>query len=160
MRSDRLFSPLILVLLALFALVAGPDSRAQETPPVKARYTKHEYQIAMRDGVKLFTSVYVPKDASQKYPMKYRKSWSKPEPMKPNEVTHIPFAMPDVNHTFRKGHRIMIHIQSAWFPLVDRNPQKFMNIYQAKDGDFQKATQRIYHSAKFPTHLKISVLKP
>jgi uncharacterized protein len=91
---------------------------------------------------------------------KYRKSWSKPEPMKPNEVTHIPFAMPDVNHTFKKGHRIMIHIQSAWFPLVDRNPQKFMNIYQAKDEDFQKATQRIYRSAKFPTHLKISVLKP
>jgi putative CocE/NonD family hydrolase len=64
-----LFSPLILVSLALFALAAGPGSRAQETPPVKARYTKHEYQIAMRDGVKLFTSVYVPKDASQKYPI-------------------------------------------------------------------------------------------
>lgn len=91
---------------------------------------------------------------------KYRKSWSKPEPMKPNEVTHIPFAMPDINHTFKKGHRIMIHVQSAWFPLVDRNPQKFLNIYQAKDGDFQKATQRIYRSAKFPTHLKVGVLKP
>jgi hypothetical protein len=91
---------------------------------------------------------------------KYRKSWSKPEPMKPNEATRIPFAMPDINHTFKKGHRIMIHIQSAWFPLVDRNPQKFLNIYQAKDEDFQKATQRIYRSAKFPTHLKVSVLKP
>lgn len=91
---------------------------------------------------------------------KYRKSWSKPEPMNPNEVTHIPFAMPDINHTFKKGHRIMFHIQSAWFPLVDRNPQKFLNIYQAKDEDFQKATQRIYRSAKFPTHVKISVLKP
>jgi len=91
---------------------------------------------------------------------KYRKSWSKPEPMKPNEVTHIPFAMPDINHTFKKGHRIMIHIQSTWFPLVDRNPQKFLNIYQAKDEDFQKATQRIYRSAKFPTQLKVSVLKP
>lgn len=91
---------------------------------------------------------------------KYRKSWSKPEPLKPNEVTHIPFAMPDINHTFKKGHRIMIHIQSAWFPLLDRNPQKFLNIYQAKDEDFQKATQRIYRSAKFPTHLKVSVLKP
>jgi len=91
---------------------------------------------------------------------KYRKNWSKPEPMKPNEVTHIPFAMPDINHTFKKGHRIMIHIQSSWFPLVDRNPQKFLNIYQAKDEDFQKATQRIYRSAKFPTHLKVSVLKP
>jgi putative CocE/NonD family hydrolase len=91
---------------------------------------------------------------------KYRKSWSKPEPMKPNEVTRISFAMPDINHTFKKGHRIMIHVQSSWFPLVDRNPQKFLNIYQAKNEDFQKATQRIYRSAKFPTHLKISVLKP
>ncbi len=90
---------------------------------------------------------------------KYRKSWSKPEPLKPNEVMHIPFAMPDINHTFKKGHRIMIHIQSTWFPLADRNPQKFMNIYQAKDEDFQKATQRIYRSVKFPTHLKLSVLK-
>ncbi len=90
---------------------------------------------------------------------KYRKSWSKPEPMKPNEVTHVPFAMPDVNHTFKKGHRIMIHIQSSWFPLVDRNPQKFVNIYKAKDEDFQKATQRIYRSSKYATRLKINVLK-
>src|SRR5215510_7236122 len=90
---------------------------------------------------------------------KYRKSWSKPEPMKPDEVTNIPFAMPDINHTFKKDHRIMIHIQSSWFPLVDRNPQKFVNIYQAKDEDFQKATQRIYRSAKFPTQLKVGVLK-
>src|SRR5262245_54557954 len=78
MRSNRLFSPLILVLLALFALAAGPDSRAQETSPVKARYMKHEYQIAMRDGVKLCTSVYVPKDASapvQSEPLAYPGSW-------------------------------------------------------------------------------------
>ncbi|MGH9851029.1 MAG: CocE/NonD family hydrolase, partial [Blastocatellia bacterium] len=90
---------------------------------------------------------------------KYRRSWSKPEPLKPNEVTHIPFALPDINHTFKQGHRIMIHLQSTWFPLADRNPQKFLNIYQAKDEDFQKAAQRVYRSAKFPTHLKVSVLK-
>lgn len=90
---------------------------------------------------------------------KYRKSWSKPEPLKPNEVTHIPFAMPDINHTFKKGHRIMIHIQSTWFPLVDRNPQRFLNIYQAKDSDFQKATQRIYRSARLASRLKVNVLK-
>ena len=90
---------------------------------------------------------------------KYRNSWLKPEALKPNEVTRIGFAMPDVNHNFQKGHRIMLQIQSTWFPLVDRNPQKFMNIYQAKDEDFQKATQRIYHSAKFPTSLKVKVLK-
>ncbi len=90
---------------------------------------------------------------------KYRHSWAKPEALKPNEVTRIPFAMPDVNHNFQKGHRIMLHIQSSWFPLVDRNPQRFLNIYQAKDSDFQKATQRIYRSAKFPTSVKVNVLK-
>ncbi len=90
---------------------------------------------------------------------KYRNSWSKPETMKPNEVTHIPFKMPDINHNFRKGHRIMVHIQSSWFPLVDRNPQKFLNIYKAKDEDFQKATQRIYRSSKYATRLKVNVLK-
>src|SRR5262245_57208237 len=74
MRSNRLFSPLILVALALLALAAGPGSRAQETSPVKARYTKHEYQITMRDGVKLFTSVYVPKDAAQKYPIRMQRT--------------------------------------------------------------------------------------
>lgn len=90
---------------------------------------------------------------------KYRNSWSKPEAMKPNVVTRIPFKMPDVNHTFKKGHRIMIHIQSTWFPLVDRNPQRFLNIYKARDEDFQKATQRIYRSGKSATRLKVSVLK-
>ena len=90
---------------------------------------------------------------------KYRKSWAQPEPMKPNEVTPLSFALPDINHTFKKGHRIMVQVQSTWFPLVDRNPQKFINIYQAKDEDFQKATQRIYRSSKFNSHLKVNVLK-
>jgi putative CocE/NonD family hydrolase len=90
---------------------------------------------------------------------KYRKSWSKPEPLKPNEVTPINFAMPDINHNFKKGHRIMIQVQSSWFPLVDRNPQKFLNIYRAKDEDFQRANQRIYHSSKSASRLKVNVLK-
>lgn len=81
------------------------------------------------------------------------------EALKPGQVTRVPFAMPDINHTFKKGHRMMIHIQSTWFPLVDRNPQKFLNIYAAKDSDFQKATQRVYRSAKSPSQLKVSVLK-
>src|SRR5262249_55273999 len=69
MQSKRSFLSLILILFAPLALSLGSDSIAQEAEPVKARYTKHEYQIAMRDGVKLFTSVYVPKDGSQKYPI-------------------------------------------------------------------------------------------
>ena len=90
---------------------------------------------------------------------KYRHSFSKPEPMKPGQVTPVNFDMPDVNHTFQKGHKIMVQIQSTWFPLVDRNPQKFVNIYTATEADFQQATQRIYHAGKTSSHLKLQMLK-
>jgi putative CocE/NonD family hydrolase len=79
---------------------------------------------------------------------RFRNSFEKPEPMAPNKVEKIEYAMPDVNHTFLKGHRVMVQIQSSWFPLVDRNPQKFVNIYTAKESDFQKATQHVYHSSR------------
>ena len=59
----------------------------------------------------------------------------------------VKFALQDVLHTFRPGHRLMVQVQSSWFPLVDRNPQKFVDIYNAKDSDFQKATQRVYGSS-------------
>jgi uncharacterized protein len=79
---------------------------------------------------------------------RFRNSFEKPEAMAPNKIEKIEYAMPDVNHTFVKGHRVMVQIQSSWFPLVDRNPQKFVNIYTAKESDFQKATQRVYHSSR------------
>ena len=79
---------------------------------------------------------------------RFRNSFERPEAMAPNKVEKIEYVMPDVNHTFLKGHRVMVQIQSSWFPLVDRNPQKFVNIYAAKDSDFQKATQRVYHSSR------------
>ena len=79
---------------------------------------------------------------------RFRKSFESPEPMAPNKVEKIEYTMPDVNHTFVKGHRVMVQIQSSWFPLVDRNPQKFVNIYTAKESDFQKATQHVYHSSR------------
>jgi predicted acyl esterase len=78
---------------------------------------------------------------------KYRDSFEKPEAFVPNKPTNVKFTLPDVAHTFKKGHRLMIQIQSSWFPLVDRNPQQFMDIYQAKDADFKKATIRIYNNA-------------
>lgn len=78
---------------------------------------------------------------------KYRNSWSKPEAMVPGKKTKVEYSMPDIFHTWQKGHRLMIQVQSTWFPLVDRNPQKFLNIYAAKDSDFQKATQHIYCSS-------------
>ena len=66
--------------------------------------------------------------------------------------------MPDAYHTFRRGHRIMVHVQSSWFPLVDRNPQKFVDIYNAKKDDFQKATQRVYRSKQAPSSVRLTVL--
>lgn len=77
---------------------------------------------------------------------KFRNSFEKPEPFVPGQPTALNFALPDINHTFRRGHRIMVQIQSTWFPLVDRNPQKFENIPDATEADFQKATERVYHS--------------
>lgn len=79
---------------------------------------------------------------------KFRNSFSEPQPLISGEITKIEFQMPDVFHTFRKGHRIMVQVQSSWFPLVDRNPQQFVDIYQAGPEDFIKATQRIYRSKK------------
>jgi putative CocE/NonD family hydrolase len=90
---------------------------------------------------------------------KYRNSFEKPEAFVPGKVTEVKYSMPDVAHTFKKGHRIMIQVQNSWFPLVDRNPQKFVDIYKCQDSDFQKATQRIYHDASYPSHIEVSVLK-
>jgi putative CocE/NonD family hydrolase len=86
---------------------------------------------------------------------KFRDSFEKPEPFEPGKVTKVEYVMPDAYHTFRRGHRIMVQVQSSWFPLVDRNPQKFMDIYHAKAGDFQKATQRVYRSAESPSQVRV-----
>jgi hypothetical protein len=76
---------------------------------------------------------------------RYRNGFDKPESFKPGKITEVKFDLPDVAHTFMPGHRMMIQVQSSWFPLGDRNPQQFINIYEAKDEDFIKATHRIYH---------------
>ncbi|HXQ74609.1 MAG TPA: CocE/NonD family hydrolase [Pyrinomonadaceae bacterium] len=90
---------------------------------------------------------------------RFRNSFSKPEAMEPGKITKIEFTLPDVNHAFQRGHRIMVQIQSSWFPLVDRNPQKFVDIYRATEADFQKATQRVYHAGANASRLTVSVLK-
>jgi uncharacterized protein len=84
---------------------------------------------------------------------KFRNSLEKPEPFVPNQPAAVNFTLSDVAHTFRAGHKIMVQLQSTWFPLVDRNPQKFVDIYSAQEADFQKATQRVYHSSEMPSHL-------
>lgn len=90
---------------------------------------------------------------------RYRNSFSNPEAFKPNKTETVRFELPDVAHTFQKGHRIMIQIQSSWFPLADRNPQEFVNIYEASDSDFRKATIRIYHDAANASHIILPVVK-
>jgi putative CocE/NonD family hydrolase len=90
---------------------------------------------------------------------KFRNSLEKPEPFIPNEVTRVEFTIPDSLHTFRKGHRIMIQIQSSWFPLVDRNPQKFVDIYSATEADFHKATQRVYRSGSRRSSVRLMRLR-
>jgi uncharacterized protein len=91
---------------------------------------------------------------------KFRNNLVKPEPFVPNQATPVNFTMQDVAHTFRTGHKIMVHVQSTWFPLIDRNPQSFLDIYSAKESDFQKATQRVYHTGEMPSHLEVLQISP
>ncbi|MFY9556874.1 MAG: CocE/NonD family hydrolase [Blastocatellia bacterium] len=88
---------------------------------------------------------------------KFRNGFEHPEPMIPNKPTQISYDLPDVYHTFRKGHKIMVQVQSSWFPLVDRNPQKFLEIPKATATDFQKATQRIYRSRSLSSSVTVWV---
>jgi uncharacterized protein len=89
---------------------------------------------------------------------RFRNSPERPEAFVPNQPAQVTFSMPDVHHTFRRGHRIMIQVQSSWFPLVDRNPQTFVDIFRATESDFVKATQRVYRSATMPSHVTFRVL--
>ncbi len=89
---------------------------------------------------------------------KFRNGFEKPEPFTPGKVDWSNFDMPDVNHTFRRGHRIMVQVQSTWFPLIDKNPQKFMDIPEAKMTDFEKATERVYRSAGEASGVQVHVL--
>ncbi|WP_184547363.1 CocE/NonD family hydrolase [Mucilaginibacter sp. FT3.2] len=120
-----------------------PDTYANPIPNPK-NVTLAGYQMLIRGEV---------------FRGRFRNSFEKPEAFVPGKVTEIKYALPDVGHTFRKGHRIMIQVQNSWFPLVDRNPQKFVDIYQATDADFQKATHRIYHDVQNKSSVKITVLE-
>ncbi|MCF8239768.1 MAG: CocE/NonD family hydrolase [Melioribacteraceae bacterium] len=86
---------------------------------------------------------------------KFRNTYDKPEPFVPNQVTNVNFILPDIMHTFKKGHRIMVQVQSSMFPLFDRNPQTFCDIYTAGEEDFQKATHRVYTSYDHPSRIVV-----
>jgi putative CocE/NonD family hydrolase len=90
---------------------------------------------------------------------RFRSSFSQPEALQPNEVAAIHYAMPDINHTFLRGHRIVVQVQSSWFPLTDLNPQTFVPISGARPSDFVKATQRVFHKPDAASSLVLPVLK-
>ena len=89
---------------------------------------------------------------------KYRNSFEKPSPFKPGAVEQVRFELPDIAHCFKKGHRVMIQIQSSWFPLADRNPQQFMNIYQAEEKDFVPSVIQVHHDVKNSSSIVLPVL--
>lgn len=89
---------------------------------------------------------------------RWRKSFSKPEAMIPNRPETVEWTLQDVFHTIKKGHRLMVQVQSSWFPLIDRNPQTFVDINTAKASDFKTATQRVYHSRALPSQITLSIL--
>jgi hypothetical protein len=90
---------------------------------------------------------------------RYHKSFEKPEPLVANKVTEFNIDLIHKDHTFKKGHKIMVQVQSTWFPIIDRNPQKYVeNIFKAKDSDYVSATQRIFRSKRFASGIKLPVL--
>jgi putative CocE/NonD family hydrolase len=91
---------------------------------------------------------------------KFRDSLATPAPFVPSQPTRVAWSMNDIFHTFKKGHRIMVQIQSTWFPLMDRNPQVFMNINEAKPGDYKKATHTVFHDVARPSGVSVGLLDP
>jgi putative CocE/NonD family hydrolase len=96
--------------------------------------------------------------ASEIFRGRYRRSFEKPQAIAANQVNEYTIDLHGNDYCFLKGHRIMVQVQSSWFPLYDRNPQKFVdNIFLAKESDFQAATQRIFRSSRFPSHITVMV---
>ena len=110
-------------------------------------------------GKDVFMSNYEQMVRSEEMRGKYRGSFSNPEPFVPGKVTPVNFELQDILHTFKKGHRIMVQVQSTSFPLIDRNPQVFEDIMKAKDTDFKKAKEKVYTSSTNPSFLKVRVME-
>jgi len=90
---------------------------------------------------------------------KFREGLDKPKPFEPGKPTLVKFSLPDANHTFRPGHKIQVQVQSSWFPLVDRNPQTFCDIYAAKDEDFKAQTHKVYRDNEHASKVMVRVVK-
>jgi putative CocE/NonD family hydrolase len=120
------------------------------------------------DNISGTDALYKGKDSMNGYQMmvrgeimrgKFRNSFEFPEPFVPNKITRVKYELPDVAHTFQKGHRIMVQIQSSWFPVADRNPQTFTDIYKATEADFQKASIKVFHTEGVTSKLVLPVVE-
>ncbi len=118
---------------------APPNKRVMDTPP-------------------LFMGGYQQLLRGEPFRAKFRNSWEKPEPLTPGKEADLNFTMPDLFHTFRRGHRIMIQVQSSWFPLADRNPQTFTDIPNARPEEFQKATEQVFHQKDAASGVEVLVM--
>jgi predicted acyl esterase len=174
-------SHLCVLATLLFAVPGG----AQQPPP-KPAFTFEEVMIPVRDGAHLQTVILTPTAQQNAWdpaagptpgqyarslngyelPMamevrrgRYNTSYEHPRPLAPNTVVDWKIPLRDRDHLFLKGHRLMVQVQSTWFPLIDRNPQKFVpSIYRATAADFVKATQRVYCTPSMPSHIVLPVV--
>ena len=120
---------------------AGDEEKGSDVPPPQLNMAGYQ-QLVRGDPIR----------------GKFRHSFEKPEPFTPNQAEEVDYKMSDINHTFRRGHRIMVQVQSTWFPLVDLNPQTFVDIPSAKPADFQKATERVFHAPAMYSGVQVQVL--
>ncbi len=157
-ETDPLSEPLTIagrLIVDLFASTSGTDSdfivKLIDVYPGKPE-TDDPYLARMGHYQMLLSG--------EVFRARYRRSFSHPAPMTPNRPERIEIDLRDKNHRFLMGHRIMVQVQSTWFPVIDRNPQVFTNIYRAEASDFRKATQRIYRSKRLPSCVAVHVLKP
>jgi putative CocE/NonD family hydrolase len=118
---------------------APPNKRVMDSPP-------------------LFMGGYQQLLRGEPFRAKFRNSWEKPEPLTPGKEADLNFTMPDLFHTFRRGHRIMVQVQSSWFPLTDRNPQTFTDIPNARPEEFQKATEQVFHQKDAASGVEVLVM--
>ena len=126
-----------------------PDDFRYDTPPPSGEVGRGPYPMG---GYQMLVRGEIMRG-------KYRNSFATPEAFVPGTITEVKYTLPDVAHTFKKGHKLMIQIQSSWFPLADRNPQKFTDIYHCSDEDFQKSTIRIYHDRQSQTKFILPVIQ-
>ena len=136
----------------------GDGRRERATPPPPGRWEGWPSPVYPDDHPNEALRGYQYPVAAEVFRARFRNSFERPEPLTAGEVTAYDINLRDRNHRFLTGHRIMVQIQSTWFPIIDRNPQTYVpNIFLAEAQDFQSATHRVYRSLSYPTHITLPV---